>query len=87
MLIKESGTGNTNQAIELTPIDVLNARYAKGENNQQEYDLRKSALRPVMVLPSLILPDNTSGFAGEDIRFRVGAMKPNILLTTTACLS
>ena len=38
-------SSDTNQTMVTTPLDLLNARYAKGEINQQEYESHKKTLQ------------------------------------------
>lgn len=42
---QSSDGGRTNQTLESTPLDILKVRYAKGEINQEEYELRKKTLQ------------------------------------------
>ena len=38
-------SSGTSQTVVATPLDLLNARYAKGEINQQEYESHKKTLQ------------------------------------------
>ena len=42
---KSRPSSDANQTMVTTPLDLLNARYAKGEINQQEYESHKKALQ------------------------------------------
>ena len=41
---KSSDTGGNDQTIPNTPLDILNARYAKGEIGKEEYESHKKDL-------------------------------------------